>query len=231
MSLASPYTGSMSTPAHRPKPRTDSTPSGIKPRRRRCRCMPNSVERRWNSPVASRATTVDPTAVANGLPPNVEPCSPGSQDAQYAAVGNHRRQRHHPAAQCLAEQVDVGHDTPVLTRESAPGAREARLDLVGDHQHVVLAAQCPHRGQVVIRRHDDAGLALDRFEQHRHRVVIDGAGERGGVPERDRPEAGSERAEAAAGSRIRREADNGDCAAVKVVVCHHDSSHGPAPRP
>ena len=128
-----------------------------------------------------------------------------SQDAQYVAVGNHRRQRHHPAAQCLAEQVDVGHDAPVLTRESAPGAREARLDLVGDHQHVVLAAQRAHRGQVVIRRHDDAGLALDRFEQHRDRVVIDRARPARRRPERHRPEAGRERAEAAAGGLDRSE--------------------------
>lgn len=38
----------------------------------------------------------------------------------------------------------------------------------------------PHPGQVVVGWDDDPGLALDRFQQHRDGVVVDGGGQRVG---------------------------------------------------
>ncbi|BDZ45445.1 hypothetical protein GCM10025866_13540 [Naasia aerilata] len=69
--------GSMSTPAHRPAPRTATTPVPISSRSRPCRCAPSAAARAWNSPVPSIRTTSRPTAAASGFPPKVEPCSPG----------------------------------------------------------------------------------------------------------------------------------------------------------
>jgi hypothetical protein len=63
--------------AHRPRPRTWRTASRGSADSRSCRCMPSLAERSWSSPVDSIAMTSRPTAQANGLPPNVEPCWPG----------------------------------------------------------------------------------------------------------------------------------------------------------
>ena len=45
-------------------------------------------------------------------------------------------------------------------------AAETRLDLVGDEQHVVPRADLAHRAEVALGRDDDAGLALDRLDEH-----------------------------------------------------------------
>ncbi|ALE79243.1 hypothetical protein WY02_13255 [Pseudonocardia sp. AL041005-10] len=70
-----PIRGSTSTPDHSPTPRTAVSPGSA--RSRASRCAPSSRARAWYSPVASSAHTADPTAAASGLPPKVEPCSPG----------------------------------------------------------------------------------------------------------------------------------------------------------
>ena len=146
----------------------------------------------------------------------------GMQHPQDVAIGHHRGQRHHAAAQCLAEQVHVRHHIPVVAGEGSAGAGQARLDLVGDHQHIAGGAEFAHGRQIVVRWHDHAGLALDRLEQHRDGVLVDRVGHRVGVTERHRTKARRERAEATARRLVRRKADDADGPAVKVVVGDHD---------
>ena len=102
------------------------------------------------------------------------------------------------------------------------GAAEPGLDLVGDHQHVVLDAQPAHVVQVAGRRHDHAGLALHRLDQDGHGRLVDGRGERVGVAVRHRAEAGRVRAVVGLGDVVAGEADDADRAAVEVAVHDHD---------
>ena len=74
---------------------------------------------------------------ASGLPPKVEPCSPGRSTPSTSRFATTAETGHDAAAERLAEQVDVGHDALVVAREGLAGAAEAGLDLVGDEQHVV----------------------------------------------------------------------------------------------
>ena len=96
------------------------------------------------------------------------------------------------------------------------------LDLVGDHQHVAFGAQRAHPRQVVVRRNDDARLALDGLEQHGDGVLVDRGGHRVGVTEGHRPESRCVRTEAAARGVVVGEADDRRGAAVEVVMRHDD---------
>jgi len=44
----------------------------------------------------------------------------------------------------------------VVAGKQPPGAAQAGLNLVGQHQHVMLGADVAHGAQVAGRRHDDA---------------------------------------------------------------------------
>ena len=140
-----------------------------------------------------------------------------SEDAEDVRVADDRRDGDDAAAERLAEQVEVGHDPDEVAGEGRAGAAEARLDLVGDEQHVALGADRPDRRKVVGRRHEDAGLALDGFDQHGHGVVVDRVGERRGVAVGHGAEARRERAEIVAGVRVVGEAHDGGGAAVEVA--------------
>ena len=59
----------------------------------------------------------------------------------------------------------------MLDREHPAGARHARLDLVGDEQDVVTAADRCDALQEARRRHDEAALALDRLDDHGGHVL------------------------------------------------------------
>ena len=122
----------------------------------------------------------------------------GMQHPENVAIGHHGGQRNHAAAQCLAEQIHVGHHIPVVAGEGSAGAGQAGLNLIGDHQHVAGRAEFAHCRQIVVRRHDHPGLALDRLEQHRDGVLVDRVGQCVGVTERHRTKARRERAEAGA---------------------------------
>ena len=71
-------------------------------------------------------------------------------------------------------------------------------------------------------RHDDAGLALDRLDQHGRGPRRDGALDGGEIAERHRAEAGRERAEAVAIIRLARERDDGGGAAVEIALGDDD---------
>ena len=121
-----------------------------------------------------------------GLPPNVEPCSPGRKTPEHVAIGDDGGQRHDPAAERLAEDVDVGDDALVLAGERRAGPSEARLDLVCHQQDAALGAELARRTQVALGRHDHPRLALDRFDEERDRVVIDRSAKRVDVSVRAR---------------------------------------------
>ena len=86
---------------------------------------------------ASRSIVARAAAHDTGLPPKVLACAPGGHDMTSA------RAVHTPSgmpdAMPLARRDDVGLDAEVLDREHLPGAAHARLHLVGDEQHAVLA--------------------------------------------------------------------------------------------
>ena len=146
----------------------------------------------------------------------------GPEDAQHRAGRHHRGDRQHPAAQRLAEQVHVRDDALVLQRERPAGAPQTRLDLVGDEQHPAPRGDLPHPGQVAGRRHQHARLALDRLQQHRHRVVVDRRLQGRQVPVRHDLEAGGVGAVVGARLGVGGEADDGGGAAVEVAARHDD---------
>ena len=121
----------------------------------------------------------------------------GMQHPENVAIGHHRGQRYHAAAQRLAEQIHVGHHVPVVAGKGAAGAGQAGLNFIDDHENVSGRADLAHCRQVVIRRHDDPGLALDRLQQDCDGVLVDRVGQCGDIPERHRSKARRERPEAA----------------------------------
>ena len=90
----------------------------------------------------------------------------------------------------------------MVAGKGAAGSSQPGLDLVDDHQNISGRTDLAHCRQIVIRWHDDAGLALDRLQQDCDRVVVDRAGQRGDIPEGHRTKARRERPEARARSLI-----------------------------
>ena len=101
------------------------------------------------------------------MPPNV--------DAVRA-----RREHVHQLARCR-RSADTGSTPPpnalpritrvrsyalMLVGEPGAGAPKTRLHFVDNQEHVVRVAQRPQAGEPACRRNDDAGLALDRLDQH-----------------------------------------------------------------
>ena len=74
-----------------------------------------------------------------------------------------RANRNMSARQRLGEQHHVRFDVPVLDREKAAGPADPGLNLVGDKQRAVFAAQRGGTGQKFVTGHVDA-LALDRLD-------------------------------------------------------------------
>ncbi len=86
--------------------------------------------------------------------------------------GGHLRARparadREPVAHRLGHRDDVGQHAEVLEAEPPPGAGEAGLHLVDDHQHAALVAERPDALEVVGGRRVHAALALHRFDHHR----------------------------------------------------------------
>ena len=142
----------------------------------------------------------------------------GREHVHDLARGDKGRHRQHAAAERLAQDDAVGADALVLEREPGAGAAEARLHLVEDQQHAVRVADAAQPGEEARGRHDDAGLALDRLDQHRRRVRRDRALDGGEIAERHRAEAGRERSEAVAVIGLGGERDDGGGAAVEIAL-------------
>ncbi|MGC0369449.1 hypothetical protein RKD05_001701 [Microbacterium sp. SLBN-111] len=157
----------------------------------------------------------------------------GTDDAEDVLVRDDGGQGQDATAQRLAEEIDVGHDAFAVARERLAHAAEARLDLVGDEQHVVLGADLPHPAEEPLRRDDDAGLALDRLEEHRGGVLVDRGGDGIRVSVGHMDEAGRVRTEVVVRGGVVAETDDRRGAAVEVTVRDDDGRgiRGDALRP
>jgi hypothetical protein len=114
-----------------------------------------------------------------------DPVHRGVDLVEDPALGQHRADRHVPAAQGLGHGHDVRHDLLVLVGEELAGAAEPALHLVADEQRAVLVQQRGRRGQEAVRRHVHA-LALDGLDDQRGDVALAQLGlERVQVAERD----------------------------------------------
>ena len=81
------------------------------------------------------------------------------------------------AAEPLGQGDDVGDDAGLGVREPGAGAADAGLHLVDPEQRAVPGRDLPGGGEEPGGRHDHAGLALQRLDDHRGRGVVDGRGE------------------------------------------------------
>ena len=73
------------------------------------------------------------------------------------------------AAERLAEQRHVGLDAFVFFSQELAGAAQPRLDFVEDQDDAFARAKLADRAHVTRRRHDHAGLALDRLHEDARR--------------------------------------------------------------
>ena len=144
-----------------------------------------------------------------------------AEHAHDVGITDHGRHGHDTAAERLAEQIQIRHDARVVALESGSGAPEPGLDLVGDEQHIATRRDRTHSREVVGRRNEDARFALNRLDEHRHRVVVDGRFECVRVAVGNRAESGGEWTEIIGSDRVARETDDRGRATVEVAV-HHD---------
>ena len=116
----------------------------------------------------SRCCTYSAAAVANGLPPKVEACVPGSKPratsslASIAPMGT-------PPARPLASVTTSGTTRFALERVEGAGAPGAGLDLVEDQDGARVGAGAPQLLQVARRRQVDAALAPGSARRSRRR--------------------------------------------------------------
>ena len=76
-----------------------------------------------------------------------------------------------PAGDRLRDGHQVGLDPVVLDREHPPGAAEAGLHLVDDHDDPVLVAEPADAGHEVPRRDDEPAFALHRLDHDRRDLL------------------------------------------------------------
>src|SRR5579863_6155363 len=110
----------------------------------------------------------------------------------------------------------------MLAGEHPAGAAEAGLNLVGDQQDTLARAEIGHLPQIPVGRDEDAGFALDGFDQEGASAGSYGGFERLDVPERHADEARREGAEAVAVERFAGEAGDRGGADVKIVLAEDD---------
>ena len=97
-----------------------------------------------------------------------------AQHAEHVLGGHHRRHRHDPAAERLAQHVDVGdHALEVAGERRARSVPGPDWISSATNSTSVAVHSLADAGQVAGRGHDHPGLALDRLEQHRDGVVVD----------------------------------------------------------
>src|SRR5271169_3489064 len=72
----------------------------------------------------------------------------------------------HSVSQRLGHRDDVGGQTLDLKGEPPPGSTQPGLHLVQHQQGVPVGTDLSHTGQIVRRRYDYTGLALNRLDQN-----------------------------------------------------------------
>src|SRR5580704_19796016 len=96
----------------------------------------------------------------------------------------------------------------MLISEEFAGATEAGLDLVGHEEDVVFAADGRGFGEEAVGRDEDAGFALNGFDEKGSGVWRNGCAEGSGVAEGNDLEAGEEGSKAVAVLLVGGEADD-----------------------
>mmetsp|Transcript_4707 Transcript_4707/g.15636 ORF Transcript_4707/g.15636 Transcript_4707/m.15636 type:complete len:291 (+) Transcript_4707:992-1864(+) len=89
-------------------------------------------------------------------------------DSHDGVVAEHSGHGHRAARERLAQHEHVGPHALVVAGEELARAREARLDLVGDEEYIVRLAEPLALGEVALRGHHHAGLALDGLDVEGH---------------------------------------------------------------
>src|SRR3974377_1010425 len=132
------------------------------------------------------------------------------------------RHRQNAAAQRLAQNESVRADVFVLIRKPGAGPAETRLHLVEDQKDTLGIANPPHALQPTLRRHDDAGFALNGFDEHGSSIGTDRALHSGKVAERNRAESGREWPKAVAIIRFGGKANDRRCSAMEISLGDYD---------
>mmetsp|Transcript_29144 Transcript_29144/g.93055 ORF Transcript_29144/g.93055 Transcript_29144/m.93055 type:complete len:430 (-) Transcript_29144:565-1854(-) len=189
--------GLMTTALRRPRPRTASIRPGASPlssSRTSMTLLPSRSARSGSLSSTTTPRAARATAEERGLPPKVLPCSPGwmqsitsllrarAQRASEGApmlprldaehhvlVGKHGAHGQGPSGDGLAQYEHIGPHPLVVAREHPPRARDPRLHLVRDHEHVVLGAELPGPLEVPRGGNDHPRLPLDGLhDEGRH---------------------------------------------------------------
>ena len=110
----------------------------------------------------------------------------------------------------------------MLFGQHPAGTAETGLDLIQYEENILPGAKLSRPFHIAERRKYDPSLALDRFYQKRHRVGRDCRFQCRRVAEGNTLEPRYKGAETFTRARIAGEADNGDGAAVEIVIADND---------
>ena len=89
----------------------------------------------------------------------------------YLLLAENSRDRVHATTDGLAKEDKVGLDATPLVAEHLTSAGNASLDLVTDHEDVVLVAELAHFSEVVLIRDNNTCFALDGLDQESSSVL------------------------------------------------------------
>ena len=78
-----------------------------------------------------------------------------------------------PARDPFCKRDDIGLHLRVLHGKPLPGTAHAGLHLVDDHEGAALVADLAYPFKETVGRDDDAGFALDRFDNDTGGIVVD----------------------------------------------------------
>jgi len=146
----------------------------------------------------------------------------GLKYAEDILAGEHRRHWIEPAGESLANDDRVGANVFVLKREQPSTAAKTRLDLIGDEQYVVLAANPCRLTEISFRWNDNTSFTLYRLDEKRRGVRRNLRPQIAGVAVSSDNKARSERSEIFAVLLLCRKANDGCCAAVEISIRAND---------
>jgi len=86
-------------------------------------------------------------------------------------LAENSRDRVHATTDGLAEEDKVGLDATPLVAEHLTSTGNASLDLVTDHENVVLVTQLAYFSEIVLVGHNNTSFALDRLDQESSSVL------------------------------------------------------------
>ena len=146
----------------------------------------------------------------------------GREHVHHRPVRQERADRQQAAAQRLAQNQPIGPDALVFKRKPAAGAAQPGLHFVQDQQHVLPRAPVAQLGKKTGRRQHNAGLALNRLDQHGAAVGRGGGAHAGHVAKIKKLEARGKRAKTGAVIGLAGGADDGGGAAMKIAARHQN---------